>query len=361
MIIVLCFLAFFASLGISALLTPISRAIAPLIGMIDQPNLARKLHSKPIPRSGGVAVFFSFWTVLLFSVIFLNAFPDFFLLPDSFRGISRNITSKLLPLAGIFVGSSIIFITGVLDDRFDLPAKLRLIIQISATLPLVFTGVTLDLFLPDLLAVLVTICWVVFLTNSLNFLDNMNGLTSGLSVIMALILGIQSILVGEYYLMAVFVMLAGTCAGFWIYNFPNASIFLGDSGSTNLGFLFASFTIVASYYDTNVASELPVLMPLVVMGVPIFDTLTVMYIRWRNGKPLMVGDTNHFSHRMVALGMSKVEAVIFIYGVAIVIGLMAIVLRPLSWWYGLIQCSAIALVFLGIYWMEKMSRRNDSA
>ncbi len=341
------------------MLTPVARSLAPRLGMVDVPNLARKHHAKPIPRSGGLALFAAFWGALFLNVgllLVLSGVPG--LLPESLQTLASNIPMRFGPLLGIFIGSSMIFTLGVLDDALNLSAKARLLVQIAAVFPLLLSGVQLQFFLPDFAAWILTIFWVVLLTNSLNFLDNMNGLTSGISVIMAMILGVHSLLTGEWYMMALFGLLAGSAAGFWLYNFPKASIFLGDSGSTNLGFLFASLTTVATFYEPTLPSQLPVLIPLAVMGVPLFDTATVMWIRWRTGKPFMQGDTNHISHRLVALGMSRVQAVLFLYGVTLTIGLAALVLRALPWNYGLLQMCVLALVFLGMYVMERVSHRE---
>ncbi|MGF1571817.1 MAG: MraY family glycosyltransferase [Sumerlaeia bacterium] len=357
--IVLCTLLFIQALIVAAVLTPVARKLGPALGMVDVPNLARKHHAKPIPRSGGLALFTAFWGCLFLNIFLLQTFAaSITFLPDSLLQLTQNLNLRLWQLLGIFTGSSIIFALGVLDDSFGLPAKLRLAIQILAAVPLIATGTQLQFFLPDPVAWLLTICWVVFLTNSLNFLDNMNGLTSGISAIMAAVLATHSILAGEWYMAALFALLAGSAVGFWFYNFPTASLFLGDSGSTTLGFLFAALTTVATYYQAELPSQLPVLIPIAVMGVPLFDTLSVMWIRWRSGKPLMQGDTNHFSHRLVALGMSRTQAVLFIYGVTLTVGLAALVLRPLPWHYGILQLFVLILVFVGAYVMERISHQQ---
>jgi UDP-GlcNAc:undecaprenyl-phosphate GlcNAc-1-phosphate transferase len=357
--IILALLAFLQTLLAGLLLTPWARWQGTRLGLMDNPTLARKQHQTPIPRAGGVAVFVAFWICLWadFSLAGIVV-PKLAFLPEDLRALSANVWLKGDQLGALFIGCATIFILGLLDDRFNLPPKIRLLVQILACLPLVLSGTVLKLFLPLWIAAPITIFWLVLLTNSFNFLDNMNGLTSGISVIIAGVFALQSALAHEYYMTLVFGMLAGAVLGFWFFNFPRASLFLGDSGSTHLGFLFGALSVQCTYYAPGTPTALPILFPLVALGVPVFDTLSVMWIRWRGGKPLMQGDRNHFSHRMEALGMTRTEAVLFIYGVTLCVGLAAVALRPLDWRYGLAQGAVIVLLFGAITWMETVSRRR---
>lgn len=357
--LVLAFFAFVQALLIGVLLVLFARWVGPKVGLVDRPNLARKQHTRPTPRSGGLAIFFAFWGVLFFNLFIATSFvPHLGFLPESVRTLAGNIVQREMELAGLFLGSSIIFLLGVLDDLFDLPPMLRLGIQILATVPLVACGIVLKVFLPLPLAIPLTMLWVVCLTNSFNFLDNMNGLTSGVTVIICAVLALMAALSREYYMLLIFALLGGAVAGFWFFNFPKATIFLGDAGSTHLGYLLAALTTLVTWYGEGVPSHLPMLIPLVVLGVPLFDTLSVLWIRWRSGRRLMEGDTNHLSHRLVALGMSRVEAVVFIYGATAVTGLAAIALRSLDWKVGMIQALAISLIFLLLHWLERVSYRR---
>lgn len=359
----LALLAFVQTLAVSALLVPVARRLAPALRMVDRPNEARKIHDRPIPRAGGLAIYAAFWGCLLANLAVARfVVPGMEGLPQGVRTLAENIGLRLPQLGGIAAGSTIIFALGVADDMFNLSPRVRLGVQFLATVPLIAGGVWVKLFfLPAWAGMIATALWVVLLTNSFNFLDNMNGLASGVSAIVALVLGMHSWLASEYYMLLLFAMLAGAAMGFWFYNFPKASIFLGDGGSTHLGFLFGALTTVATYYRADVPTTLPILIPVLALGVPLFDTASVMWIRWRNGKPFMQGDTNHFSHRLVALGMTRVEAVVFIYGTTLLVGLSALVLRVLDWKFALVQTFAIGMVFLGIYWMEKVGRRSGRA
>ncbi|MBI1291339.1 hypothetical protein GC173_08870 [bacterium] len=353
---------FIQALVLSLILTPVARAIADRLGLLDRPGIARKLHTVPIPRSGGIALFTAFWGCLWLDValgVWLTPHLEF--LPESVRGLAANIPLKVKELFAVFLGAATIFVLGVLDDRFDLPPKLRLVVQILACLPLLLSGVVLKLFLPIWLAWPLTILWLVFLTNSFNFLDNMNGLTSGVSAAICLVMALMAGMSREWYMALVFCLLAGAAIGFLRYNFPKASIFLGDCGSTHLGFLLGSLAILATYWQEGVPTRLPILIPLVVFGIPLFDTISVMWIRWRSGQPFMVGDKNHISHRLEALGMSRAEAVLFLYGASFVLGIAAMPLRVLDWQYGILQALLIGLIFLLLHWLERVSYRRRTS
>ncbi|MDK2971000.1 MAG: UDP-GlcNAc:undecaprenyl-phosphate/decaprenyl-phosphate GlcNAc-phosphate transferase [Candidatus Sumerlaeota bacterium] len=357
----LTLIAFLQALAVSAVLTRAARALGPRCGMMDAPTLDRKIHSHPVPRSGGLAVYAAFWGCLGLNLLLArHVVPSLAWLPESVRHLAANTGMRALPLAGIAAGSLMIFVLGVIDDIRGLSPTVRLVVQIIATLPLIATGTTVQAFLPWLAGAALTVGWVVLLTNSFNFLDNMNGLTSGIAAITAAVFALQSALAGEYYMMLLFGMLAGAVLGFWFFNFPKASLFLGDCGSTHLGFLFGALSVQCTYYEPGAATQLPILFPLVALGVPVFDTLSVMLIRFRAGKPLMQGDRNHFSHRLEALGMSRTEAVVFIYAVTLCVGLAAVALRPLDWRYGLVQAAVIVMLFAGITWMEHVSRRKKT-
>lgn len=356
--LVLAVLAFFQCLILGVLLVPRIRDASGWLGLMDRPGLARKLHTTPIPRSGGLGIFPVFWGCLWLNfVLAATVVPNLPFLPETWRVLAGNALSRYGQLEGVFLGCAIIFFLGVLDDRYNLPAGLRLAIQILATMPLLTSGVVLKLFLPVYISFPLTALWLVLLTNSFNFLDNMNGLTSGITVIICGVMAVIAMLAREWYMLLIFAMLGGAVLAFWFYNFPKASIFLGDSGSTHLGFLLGALTILATYYQEGVPTRLPVLMPILILGVPLFDTLSVMWIRWRSGKPLMEGDTNHISHRLVALGMSRVEAVCFLYAATLVVGLAAIPLRELDLKHGIVQALVIFLIFFLLHWLERVSYR----
>jgi UDP-GlcNAc:undecaprenyl-phosphate GlcNAc-1-phosphate transferase len=238
----------------------------------------------------------------------------------------------------------------------------KLVCQIAAVLPLVATGTQIVGFLPwTWLGKLLTIFWIVLLMNSFNFLDNMDGLTAGVAAIVAAVLAWISYRAtpSELLMTAMFVTLAGALAGFLIHNFSPASVFMGDSGSLVIGYLLGALTVRATYYQVGEPRmpEIAVLTPLIVLGVPLFDTCSVLWIRWRAGRPLMQGDRNHFSHRLVALGMTERGAVVFIYMVTLCVAIGALLLRRLDLTGALIVTFQTALWFLIIYLIERLGKR----
>ncbi len=355
----IAFMVFLQSALISRKLVPFFRDRAVSLGMMDKPTLERKQHSRPIPRNGGIGIYIAFWVCLwtnfILAVLIVPSLP---FLPDSIRHLAANGWQKYELLEALFLSSTIIFSLGLLDDRYSLSPVVRLFVQILACLPLLYAGVYLKLFLPLWLAYPLTIFWLLFLTNSLNFLDNMNGLTSGVSVIICLVMTLHAFLSAEWYMLLIYGLLGGSVLGFWFFNFPKASVFLGDCGSTMIGFLLGALTILTTYYQAGVPSKLPILIPLVVLGVPIFDTISVMLIRWKAGKPFMEGDTNHISHRLVALGMGQKEAVLFLYVATLVTGLSAIPLRYMETSIGWVQALLIFLIFFLLHWLERVSYRQ---
>jgi UDP-GlcNAc:undecaprenyl-phosphate GlcNAc-1-phosphate transferase len=203
-----------------------------------------------------------------------------------------------------------------------------------------------------------TVVWVVFLMNSLNFLDNMDGLTGGISMIVSVAFALVAFSAGKWFMAAIFVTLAGSLAGFLIHNFHPAKLFMGDNGSLFLGYIIAALSIQCNYSDPNAPTILPMLTPLIVLGVPIFDTVSVLWIRWRAGKPLMQGDKNHFSHRLLDLGMSQRRAALLIYFLTAAVALGAIPLRTASLPGGCAILLQTALVFLAIYHIERAAQRK---
>ncbi len=317
--------AFAQTLVVGSLLVPLAGRLGHALGMVDSPTIERKIHREPTPRSGGLAIFAALWGCMWLNVALAGlVVPNLDFLPAAVRQLALNVPQRLHALGGVFAGCAMIFVLGVADDRMNLGPRLRLVVQFLATIPVIAGGVSLRLFLPEPLAWVATALWLVALTNSFNFLDNMNGLCSGVAGLTALVLALLAALAREWYMLLMLAMIAGAAAAFWAVNFFRGSIFLGDSGSTHLGFLLGAMTVQASWYQEGVPSRLPVLMPLIVLSVPIFDTASVLWIRWRTGRPLMEGDTNHVSHRLVALGFGRREAVLVIYGITLCVGLAAV-------------------------------------
>jgi UDP-GlcNAc:undecaprenyl-phosphate GlcNAc-1-phosphate transferase len=279
--------------------TPVMRRIALRTGMLDQPS-ARKVHATPIPRLGGVAIYGAF---LLALVLFADRFY-----------ISQVI--------GIIVGATWVSFLGLWDDRVGLPAGFKLVGQILGALILIIAGVTVDVLHQPWLDDLITIVWVVGITNAMNLLDNMDGLAGGVAAIASGFFLILAAVNGQYLVASLAAAMLGASMGFLIYNFNPALIFMGDSGALFLGFMLAA-TGIKLRFPTH-----PLLatwfIPILVLGLPIFDTTLVFVSRLRRGlNPLTHPGTDHISHRLVTRGLTRREAVLILYLVAIALGVVA--------------------------------------
>ena len=346
-----------AAFAVTWSLTPLARALGRRYGFVDAPD-PRKIHVVPVVRCGGVAIFAGFMVTLGASLIALTTMPRD-LVPATAAPFVANIAGMAPRLAAVLGGATLMFVTGLADDRFSLGPWLKLGLQIVSALPLVAVGITVKCFVPGLAAeLLLTVVWVVLLTNAFNFLDNMNGLTSGVAVVCALNFYLVSRGGGEFFMMAMFAMLAGAVAGFMPWNFPRARLFMGDGGSLFIGYLLAALSTLVTYYREGVPTQLPVVAPLVILGVPLFDSASVMFIRWRRGLPLMKGDQNHFSHRLVALGFSRTAAVLFIHLLTLTVGLSAVNLARLHRTGALLALAQVMLFFLIIFVLESVGKRR---
>jgi UDP-GlcNAc:undecaprenyl-phosphate GlcNAc-1-phosphate transferase len=345
---------------LALLLVPVARRIGLAAGLVDRPG-GRKLHAAPTARSGGMGIFVAFFATILLDIILIKSRLVLSFVSADIQPFLHNIPYISDRILALFLGATLMFVTGLADDRWDLSPRLKLALQIAAALPLIATGIVIRAFLPSpVLWWILTIGWVVLLTNAFNFLDNMNGLSAGVAAIAALNFYLISRVGGEYFMMGLFAALFGALLGFLRYNFPRAQLFMGDSGSLFTGYLLAGSSIMVTYYQPGTPTHLPVVAPILVLGVPLFDALSVMYIRWRNGAPLMQGDRNHFSHRLVALGFSTTQAVLFIYLVAMCVGLGAVYLRWLPWVGSILVLVQTVLYFLIIYLLERTAQKKLS-
>jgi UDP-GlcNAc:undecaprenyl-phosphate GlcNAc-1-phosphate transferase len=300
--------------------TPIARRLAPRLGLVDQPN-ARKVHLRPMPRMGGVAIVLaSLAAVLLF-----------------------NDRIEFQQLVGIVLGGAFVSIVGTWDDRWGVSPFVKLIGQFFAAGILIATGVTVQLFPATWVNWLLTALWVVGVTNAFNLLDNMDGLSSGVAAIAAVFFTLLAAFSDQTYVGALAAAVLGATIGFLIYNFNPASIFMGDSGSLFLGFVLAAIGIKLRFPDN--VNFVTWMAPVLVLGVPLFDTTLVVVSRLRRGlNPLTTPGKDHTSHRLVAAGFTTREAVMIHYLAAGVFGLLAIFITQANIFEGYVVGVAAALV-----------------
>ena len=326
--------------------TPIVKKLAFKWKAIDVPKDGRRMHKNPIPRLGGLAIIFGFAvSVVLFGIM------------------TREILA-------ILCGAFIIAVMGIVDDIKSLDAKPKFFVQIIAALIVVLTGnmkisvitnpnIFSDipyLILPDWLSIIVSIVWIVFITNAVNFIDGLDGLAAGVSAIMSVSLTFIAVRLGEYYVAVVSVALMGACFGFLPYNFNPAKIFMGDTGSTFLGFILASLSINGVFKSYAIISfAVPVLM----LGLPLFDASFAMIRRLLRGESPMKADRGHLHHRLIDMGFSQKQSVFILYVISGVLGLSAIVLAEAGTLRAVLLLLFILVILLTSFLVFKVEHKTD--
>jgi UDP-GlcNAc:undecaprenyl-phosphate GlcNAc-1-phosphate transferase len=319
---------------LSSGLTPAIRQVALALKVLDYPG-GHKRHREPKPLLGGVALFLTLLATVGGHLLALPALRQEALVRRLFPEVLATFETLGLvrPTLGmILLGSLVVLATGLADDlsgpRF--PAWGKVIGQVIAAALVVAIGVRISLLgAHPWVAALATLLWIVGITNAFNLLDNMDGLATGVALICSFLLWLIVTSLGEFFIGSFLAALMGALAGFLMHNFPPARIFLGDAGSLLIGYLIGVITVLASYVapEEKVRNEwFAPLMPVVVLGLPLYDMASVIWIRWREGRPIYQGDRSHLSHRLVELGMTEREAVGTIYLLTFCLGASALLL-----------------------------------
>lgn len=316
-----CIVCFVIGFIISTLFTPIAAKIAVKVGAVDVPTDPRKVHKKPIPRLGGIAIFFG----VVISFILTNAvFGTHFLLD----GVS------LIQAAGILCGATIIVIVGAVDDTKNIRASVKLVFQILAAVIVIYSGTRIQIItnpfsevgvtsLSPYISIPLTVFWIVGVTNAINLIDGLDGLAAGICSIASISLLFISISHAQPFVSIAASAIAGATLGFLPYNFNPAKIFMGDTGATFLGFVLAAISIQGTF---KAYTTVAIAVPFLVLGLPIFDTLFAIIRRMINGKSIMQADRGHIHHRLLDMGLSQKQSVVIMYTISSVLGLMAITL-----------------------------------
>jgi len=341
---------------VSFLSTPIVKKIAYKVGAIDVPKDDRRVHKNPIPRLGGLAIFLGF---LISAAMFLEINKEIF---------------------GMMLGAGIIVAIGIVDDIKPLPAKVKLLVQIAAALILIKFGMKIEYvtnffevdqieFLSGntivfgVLSIPITIFWVVGITNTVNLIDGLDGLAAGISAIAALTLAYIAHANPELHNSQQTVMmtlaLAGSCIGFLPYNFNPAKIFMGDTGSLFLGFMLAAISINGFIKG---ATALAMIVPVLALGLPIFDTTFAILRRAFNGRPIMEADKGHLHHRLISIGLGQKRAVLVLYTISSLLGVSAALLLKQKYMNSAIMLlitAAIVAVPINQTWMQDQKTSNN--
>jgi UDP-GlcNAc:undecaprenyl-phosphate GlcNAc-1-phosphate transferase len=322
---------------IALLMTPLVKRFAFWVGAVDAPN-QRKVHSRIMPRLGGLAIF----------IAFVGAY---FVISPAIDLVQQEVA------VGLLIGGSIIVLLGALDDRFDLSPKIKLLGQIIAASVVVYSGVVIDLVNVPFgdtiisltwLSVPLTVFWIVGVTNAINLIDGLDGLSAGVSGIATTTILVLALMMGNVTVVLLSIILLGSIVGFLFYNFHPAKIFMGDSGSLFLGFSLATLSILG--FKQSIVLSL--LVPILILGVPISDTLFAILRRWVNKVPISKPDKSHLHHCLLQLGFSHRLTVLIIYAIASIFGVSAVLLSYMSeqeviWGMVLLIVVLIAILVLG--------------
>lgn len=313
--------AFAIALFTSWVLTPYVKNLAFKIGAVDKPD-PRKVHKGIMPRLGGLAIFVGFLIAVLSTVT-----------------MSKD-------LFGILTGAFVILIVGIVDDVYQLPAKVKLLGQIAAAAVLILFGIQIEwlnnpmggYFYLDYLSIPITIFWVVSFTNVVNLMDGLDGLAAGVSAIASVTIILVALQEGYYTVAVMTAALAGGIIGFIRYNFNPATIFMGDTGSMFIGYILAAISILGAVKS---ATTIALIVPAIALGLPIMDTAFAILRRHLAGKPIFKPDKGHFHHRLLAMGLTQRQAVMLMYLISAGLGLSAILLTEIDGIYAVLLVSAI--------------------
>lgn len=359
-------LAIIPSALVSWLVVFYVRRKAPDWGLVDQPG-ERKVHESPTPMGGGIAIWFAVLFPMLLGtiVVLLNGSVTEYL-PEVIQPYLSGVEQQLGELWLLLAAGTVMMILGLMDDRKGLSWKTRLLIQFLVAIGIVaWQGWTLTAFIPfRIVTVLISALWIVALINSFNMLDNMDGASAGVAAIASAFLAVYVLLPGatpegpQVFIAGFLFVFVGALAGFLFHNKPPASIFMGDAGSYFVGFCIAVTTLLATYTDARAENWHGILAPICILAVPLYDMVTVILIRIREGRSPFQADKSHFSHRLVELGLSKPRAVLTMYLTTATCGLAGLLLQLVSGRGAIIVVLVVLFTLLIVAILENTARRQ---
>jgi UDP-GlcNAc:undecaprenyl-phosphate GlcNAc-1-phosphate transferase len=350
--------ALLAALIISAVLTAVVKKLAIKTGFVAHPQQDR-FHKGIIPLGGGIAIFATMALFCIAAIVCVKLYPSWTSGETGFY--IQDFAGKIQELIIVVICSAVLFGLGLWDDIKNLGPRTKLIVQFAAAfVAAYFADIRVELFIESrIITSIMSAFWIVLIINVFNFLDNMDGASAGIALIVSIILFFTAALSGQIFVAGFALIFAGTLAGFLVFNFFPASIFMGDAGSLVVGFFIALITLRTTYYQSTTNGKwYVVLMPLVIMALPLYDFISVTVLRISQGKSPFVGDTQHFSHRLKKRGLTEVQTVLTLYLATLATGLGAIILKIVNSTYGLLVFVQTVLV-LAIIAILESTGKND--
>jgi UDP-GlcNAc:undecaprenyl-phosphate GlcNAc-1-phosphate transferase len=330
-------------------------------GFVDHPG-GHKAHARPLTLGGGIAITLSLCVPLVAVTLAARFFRGTQWSPELLTTHGEGIAGKLPEVLAIVAGALVLHVLGLIDDHKALRPRPKFAVQFAVAIGIAGpAGIRAGEALGPVASMVLTVLWIVLVTNAFNFLDNMDGLSAGVAAIAAVIFAAAAFRAGQIFVPGMALVLAGVLTGFLVFNFSPASIIMGDAGSMVVGYFMAVLTILVTYYDPDHATRPGGLfMPLVVLAVPLYDVTSVTWLRLRAGQSPFRGDRRHFSHRLVNRGMSPRAAVLTIYLATAATGLSAILLPSADHLTaGLILAQTICVVLI-IAVLEHPSQKDNS-
>ena len=316
---------------ITFMATPIVKFLAEKFGVVDVPKDNRRMHKKAMPLMGGLAMFYGF-------IVSIAVFVP----------VSRQ-------LVGLFIGATVIVIVGIIDDKKNLHPIPKLICQIVAALIAIYFGHSIKFFsipfsgntspfvVPSPYAEIISVIWIVGMTNAVNFIDGLDGLAAGVSSIASLSILFISIIMNNPSVTPIAAALVGCCVGFLPFNSNPAKIFMGDTGSTFLGYTLAVMSIQGLFKGYALISFV---LPVLVLGLPLFDTLFAIVRRIIKGKSIMSADRGHLHHRLIDMGLNQKQAVAILYSISSLLGIGAVVMAARGVVQGIILMISVVPILI---------------
>ncbi len=331
---------------------------------VDRPG-ERKIHERAIPYGGGLGLAFAACLPVALGAGAAFA-PDLVSpwLPDGLAAHLPGMREKLGDLAFVLGGGLVIIALGHFDDRHKLSPGIKFAVEIAVASALVLKGISFTLFFETSgwgpwIAGAITVVWITGITNAMNFLDNMDGLCAGIAAIASALFLAIALQTGQLFIAFFLLALIGATLAFLCYNFPPASMFLGDSGSLFLGYCLAVLTVLFTFYEGREGNALAAFcVPLLVLAVPLHDAITVIGIRLRAGHPIWQGDNRHLSHRLVQLGFSRRDAVLLIYLLTLCTGLSGTLIHRTDSTGAVTALLQVVLVLVALTLIESTGRRH---